>query len=228
MIREQQSLQVYKQIKSRRRTLEFNALPTTTVSDTPISATPIDIIQNRPDRIITNIPQPFLIKENNMPKEGDGLAQYISRNYPAWKHLHNNTEWAIDETKAQELLTTTKDIHLATDGGYKPKTGVSTYGWVIATEDTVVITGHGPAEAHPKMANSFRAEGYGAASALLYITAYYRMQKLDMRTKTWRIYINNKAMVDRLSKYSTPWRRKSKHQLRPEANITNVSEAMLQ
>jgi hypothetical protein len=54
---------------------------------------------------------------------------------------------------------------------------------VVATNETVLATGKGPAEAHQTMANSFWAEGYGAASALLFVTAYSDYQTLHFTTR---------------------------------------------
>jgi hypothetical protein len=87
---------------------------------------------------------------------------------------------------------------------------------VIATADTIIATGRGPAEGHPSMANSFRAEGYGAASALLIVISYIEVHNIPTDGKTWILHIDNKSMVDRLAEHTTPWhhknfRRKNSH-----------------
>jgi hypothetical protein len=117
---------------------------------------------------------------------------------------------------------------MATDGGYDPGTGISTFGWVVASKDTVMVTGRGPAEAHPSLANSFRAEGYGASSALLFIAAFLKLFDVTPSDNmTWYLYIDNKSMVDRLSESS--WKHKlSRQQLRPEVDITNVAARLIQ
>jgi ribonuclease HI len=128
----------------------------------------------------------------------------------------------------EDLFLGTQQIHIATDGGYDPNSGISTYGWVIATADTIIATGRGPAEAHPSMANSFRVEGYGAALALLLVISYIEVHNIPMEGKTWTLHINNKSMVDRLAEHTTPWKRKSKHQTRSEADITNIADKLPQ
>jgi hypothetical protein len=78
------------------------------------------------------------------------------------------------------------------------------------------------------MANSFRAEGYGAASALLLVISYIEVHNIPTDGNTWTLHINNKSMVDRLAEHTTPWKRKSKHQTRPEADITNIADKLMQ
>jgi hypothetical protein len=53
------------------------------------------------------------------------------------------------------MFASARKLIMATDGGYEPRSGISTYGWVVATNETVLATGKGPAEAHQTMANSF-------------------------------------------------------------------------
>jgi ribonuclease HI len=137
-------------------------------------------------------------------------------------------EWELTKNEARQLFMEAPEINIATDGGYNPKSGISTYGWVIATDDQVIVTGRGPAEAHPTMANSFRAEGYGAASALVFLTAYCQLNQVKTKPKTWYMFIDNKSMVSRLTEHITPWKRKAKHHTRPEADITNVAGTLLQ
>jgi ribonuclease HI len=78
------------------------------------------------------------------------------------------------------------------------------------------------------MANSFRSEGYGAASALLFINAYCKSRSLLTSRKTWKLLIDNKAMVERLNEYTDSWKVKmGKQHLRPEADITKVADSLL-
>jgi hypothetical protein len=116
---------------------------------------------------------------------------------------------------------------MAADGGYDPRSEISTYRWVVASADSVMVIGRGPAEAHPTLANSFRAEGYGAASVMLFIVAILQHHEIIQTKETsWQLYIDNKSMVDRLSQ---PWNQiMPKQKLRPEADITNMASRLLQ
>jgi ribonuclease HI len=157
----------------------------------------------------------------------NSTTEYISNHYSRFQHLHNSFEWAVDNNITMAHLTSQQLTHIATDGGYDPRTGISTYGWVIASNDTILATGRGPAEAHPTMADSFRAEGYGAASALLFVIAYMESNQIPLEHTTWKLHIDNKSMVGRLSEHNKSWARRPKHQTRPESDITNVAEELL-
>jgi hypothetical protein len=209
MIREHNQWRAHKRSKVRRRTWEFLTVTSDTLSAIPTTAVPIDILRRTHDVIITNIPSTYAQHDNTDPDIKDATTRHISRNFSIWKHLHNHVEWELPESKARQLLMSTTKLNIASDGGYDPKTGISTYGWVIATGDQVLVTGRGPAEAHPTMANSFRAEGYGAASALVFLTAFYQANQVETNTKTWHMYIDNKSMVSRLTEHETPWKRKA-------------------
>jgi hypothetical protein len=60
-----------------------------------------------------------------------------------------------EEQEIKRILGNSTRIEVASDGGLDPSTGISTYGWVIAFNQTLVAKGRGPAEAHPKLAESF-------------------------------------------------------------------------
>jgi hypothetical protein len=106
--------------------------------------------------IVTNIPHTKVnaLTTREMARM-DEITWFICQKYPKWKHLHNDMEWALGEAQAREMSTSARTLIMATDGGYKPRSGISTYGWVVATNETVLATGKGPAEAHQTMANSF-------------------------------------------------------------------------
>jgi ribonuclease HI len=229
LIREHEQWRVHIRDKIRRRTWEFRKEYETVTAIASATATPIEIIRQTNDSIITNIPKPTMTHVDRDEQETeDEIITYVTRNMPKWKHLLNHVEWETPKDTARALLNGASILNIASDGGYEPKSGISTYGWVLATNEQVIVTGMGPAEAHPSMANSFRAEGYGAASALVFTTAYCQVNQINKDHKTWQLFIDNKAMVDRLTEHSTPWKRKAKHQTRPEADITNVAESLLQ
>jgi hypothetical protein len=152
---------------------------------------------------------------------------FIAKEYSKWQHLHHYIEWIAEEQKALEYFSHDKTIHIASDGGYAPSNGISSFGWVVASDTEILSTGRGPAEAHPTLANSFRSEGYGAASALLFLTAYHRFHGIDKWRKAINIYIDNKSLVGRLSEHKIGWKCRPKHHMRPENDITLVAEQLL-
>jgi hypothetical protein len=50
---------------------------------------------------------------------------------------------------------------------------------------------------------------------------------MHMGRQTWKLHIDNKSMVERLSEHTSPWKRKSKHQTQAEVDITNVADKLL-
>jgi ribonuclease HI len=193
----------------------------------PTTAVPIDILSRQGQHITTNIPS-NLDKEPNKPRRA-GLEGYLQDAFPNLvQHIHSLVTWEQDDDTLHALLETQDAIiFAASDGGYDPQSGISTYGWVVASNQTVLVTGMGPAEAHPSLANSFRSEGYGAAAALLFLAAFQEFHNIVNNTVTLKLFIDNKSMVDRLNEYMTPWKRSNKHQSRPEVDITNTAEDFL-
>jgi ribonuclease HI len=227
MVKAQDRWKTHQLLRTRRRTLEFQTQGREYEQNTIQDVVPIDIIRTSSSVIITTIPAETELQTKPSKTYNNSTTEYISNHYSRFQHLHNSFEWAVDNNTTMEHFTSQQLTHIATDGGYDPSTGISTYGWVIASNDTILATGRGPAEAHPTMANSFRAEGYGAASALLFVIAYMESNQIPLEHTTWKLHIDNKSMVGRLSEHNKSWARRPKHQTRPESDITNIAEKLL-
>jgi hypothetical protein len=76
----------------------------------------------------------------------------------------------VEESVLTDILRNPTRIKVASDGGFDPSSGISSYGWVVAFNRTLIAKGRGPTEAHPDLAESFRLEGYGLASVVLRFT----------------------------------------------------------
>jgi ribonuclease HI len=115
---------------------------------------------------------------------------------------------------------------VASDGGFDPATGISSYGWVIAFNRVLIAKGRGPAEAHPDLGESFRSEGYGLASVSAFIMALITFLQISVEDHIWKFYIDNKAMIQRMESYrnSIP---NLRWNLRPDADITNKANVYL-
>jgi hypothetical protein len=87
--------------------------------------------------------------------------------------------------------------------------------------------GRGPAASHPALAESFRSEGYGLASVALFLHQLQLQYKFNMEQHTWKIYIDNKSLIQRMESYKNSTRH-SKWNLRPDADITNMAHVLLQ
>jgi hypothetical protein len=69
-------------------------------------------------------------------------------------------------------LTEKSQMIIASDGGHDPSSGISSFGWAMTINNVVIAKGQGPVQVAPEMAESFRAEGYGLASACLFAHIY--------------------------------------------------------
>jgi hypothetical protein len=141
-------------------------------------------------------------------------------------NLCTKTTLLLEEQDIAEILSHLTTIEIASDGGFNPSTGISSFGWVVAMNKTLVAMGRGPAAAHPDLAESFRAEGYVLAAVSWFLTVLAAHYKIDKQKHTWKFYIDNKAMIQRMLSYQ--WKEKSsKWNLRPDADITNFADEHL-
>lgn len=134
----------------------------------PRTAYPIDIVITTEEQIITSR------ESNRRPQMTTTLqSEYIRLNEhwhikqhdPLLKHI----QLLMDQEEIMDRLQQPVCIEIASDGGFNPTTGRSTYGWAIAIDKINLAMGRGPAAAHPALAESFRSEGYGLASAVLFM-----------------------------------------------------------
>jgi hypothetical protein len=61
----------------------------------------------------------------------------------------------IDETRINNILRNPAIINMASDGSYDPGSGIMSYGWVVAVNETIIAKGKGPAERHQDVAQLF-------------------------------------------------------------------------
>jgi hypothetical protein len=100
------------------------------------------------------------------------FADYVAI-LPLWERdlLAHATEDHYPDSSLCELLQQTNvNILVASDGGHKDDYG--SFGWVIGTKDEVIWDCEGVARGDPMQ--SYRAEGYGRMSVLLFLTHYIR------------------------------------------------------
>jgi ribonuclease HI len=113
-------------------------------------------------------------------------------------------------------------INTASDGSYDPGSGIMSYGWVVAINETIIAEGKGPAEGHQKFAQSFRAEAYGLASATGFIQTMSHHFQLKNDDHKWFFHIDNKSLVKRMESYQSE-KITSKWALLPDIDVTNMA-----
>jgi hypothetical protein len=103
------------------------------------------------------------------------FAEHIAT-LPQWERelLAPATEQDFPDSSLCELLQQKNTTILAaSDGGQKDDHG--SFGWVIGTQDEVICDCEGVARGYPMQ--SYRAEGYGRMSRLLFLAHYIRFYK---------------------------------------------------
>jgi hypothetical protein len=140
--------------------------------------------------------------------------------------LFHNIALLADTEEIDSLLQGGTNFEIASDGGHDPESGISTYGWIVLIDKRPIAKGRGPAAAHPLMAESFRAEGFGIASAGAFLQTLIQHFEVQVKQFNWHFFVDNQAMIKRMESYelqipSSGWN------LRADADITNFAYGTL-
>jgi hypothetical protein len=133
-------------------------------------------------------------------------------------HLNGNIELLFDETD-DTIFKEELHFEISSDGGHDPKSGISTFGWVVAVNKQLIAKGWGPVEVHPQLAEFFRAEGYGLAAVGLFIKSLIRKFAIKIENHLWKIYIDNKSLIQRMETYKAH-AQIARWNLRPDEDIS--------
>jgi hypothetical protein len=113
----------------------------------------------------------------------------------------------VPEEVIEQCLHRKEPIYLASDGvGAIP--GRASFGWILQIGTTKIARGKGPT--YGDGPRSFRAEGYGMASALVYLRILYKHFEIKReRTSINKIICDNKGLLTRIEEssewdYATP------------------------
>jgi hypothetical protein len=142
------------------------------------------------------------------------------------QHLTGKIELLFDENENQSWQTTYGNtFQIASDGGHDPKTGISTFGWIISANKTLIAKGRGITQVHKLLAESFRSESYGLASAGLFISNLTKHFDIDKQKQTWKIYIDSKSLIKRMETYQEQINI-SRWNLRADEDITKLTRQL--
>jgi hypothetical protein len=140
--------------------------------------------------------------------------------------LLKNTRILVDDNTISDLLCQKSTVDVATDGSHDSDTGKLSFGWAVAINRMVIASGSGPAMAHPDLAESFRVEGYGLASAAAFINVLIAYFNADANTLKWNFHLDSMTLIQRMLKYEskvvTP-----KWNLGSDIDITNKAHELL-
>jgi hypothetical protein len=130
----------------------------------------------------------------------------IGQLLPSLRRLMVNVEVLATEEVITHCLDLQQPIWLASDGGAIPRR--ASFGWILQIGNTPIAKGNGPTYGNDP--RSFRAEGYGMTSALLYLRLLQRLVEFSRYpTSVNKIICNNKGLLIRIGeaskwKYTTP------------------------
>jgi hypothetical protein len=200
-----------------RRCLIFHTEYTET-HEIPSRSIPIEVKMKTDDSIVTG-GWNTLAQEKTEQAEHNTFHEYFlqNTNVPIDK-----VTLLVEEDDIVKILQEPTRIEVASDGGFDPKSGISSYGWVVAMNRMIIAKGRGPVAAHPDLAESFRSEGYGLASVAGFIKGMIRYFNIIPVDHSWKFYLDNKAMIQRMESYSMSIRH-SRWNLRSDADITNTA-----
>ena len=143
--------------------------------------------------------RPEILPATNIKEMIDQLPKSLQQ-------LVNHIETMASEEDVNRCLQLQHPIYLASDGGAIP--GRASYGWILQIGDTKIARGKGPT--YGDDTRSFRAEGYGMASALLYLRMIQRERRFTRdRRSINTIICDNEGLLLRIAeasewKYTTP------------------------
>jgi hypothetical protein len=213
---------VHKQISHGRRGYVFSSQFTMSEAE-PEDLIPIDVIKMTDREIRTG--QPQVIQQKN--DRGTGKITLLGKLQEKQSEiLFHDISLLMEENQINEALRNTAIIDVASDGSHDQESGVMSYGWVAAVNETVIAEGKGPAEGHQELAQSFRAEAYGLAS----VTGFLKLMTEHFNTATnkhkWFIHLDNKSLIKRMESYQNEVVT-SKWALLPDIDITNLAHKTL-
>jgi hypothetical protein len=146
-----------------RRTFTFKLHYRQEESSIPIDGVPIDVLYDTDEVIITSTCKDYTPSREQKNNNYGSLLEFNRRGQH--NGLFYDVDVIIDEDTIRQTLARQAFVDVASDGSHDQISGAIAYGWVIAINDVVAITGKGLGESHPQFAGSFRAEAYGLASA---------------------------------------------------------------
>jgi hypothetical protein len=180
--------------------------------------TPTDVLHYSSTKItVANPPQRSISELKVAPTIVEWFEMSAANN----AHLIGNITLIIPAEDIKSLISRRSTFEFASDGGHDPSSGILTFGWVASIDRTIIAQARGPAQSHPLMAESFRAERYGIASAGQFARNLINEFQINVHEHEWIFYLDNKSMIQRLTGYaqlSTP-----KWNLRPDEDITRMA-----
>jgi hypothetical protein len=154
----------------------------------PSWATPINILAETDEHWITSLPVEQKEEETTTchPHHLKEKIAQLQDNHKAVISL------LLGDQDIDRLFGNHAKVEVATDGGFNPTSGISSYGWIMAVNKTLVAKGRGPVAAHPELAESFRAEGFGIDAALIFLQLLTSHLNIEKEQHSWKFYLESR------------------------------------
>jgi hypothetical protein len=105
------------------------------------------------------------------------------------------------------------------------QSGISTFGWILSANKTLIAKGRGITQVHKLLAESFRSESYGLASAGVFISNFINHFDIDQQKQIRKIYIDNQSLIRRMETYQEQINI-SRWNLRADEDITKLAHQL--
>jgi hypothetical protein len=211
----------HSQKATHRKAITFHRVAATEADDIPPLAAPVDILTYTENEIRTT--RRAGNKQANKKQETTTWSKKSSQRL---RHIIGDIDITRSESGIRELIAERSIFEAASDGGFDPDTGISSFGWVMAINKNIIARGRGEAQAHPYMAESFRAEGYGLTSVLLFIRNLINKFNIRPKEHTWKIHLDSKSLLQRLSSYHTKMQ-VPRWNLRPDEDVVRIAHKLM-
>jgi ribonuclease HI len=198
--------------------LIFQNTPTIEAAAPPPNAIPTEEITRSTEEIRVTKPA----RRIQQRKHKDQSIPWYKRSPKHLQHIIGDVDKQGDDYIKQKLNSTSPTIQAASDGGHDPESGISTFGWTVAIDNDIIARGRGPAQAHPDLAESFRAEGYGLTSVAIFLRNIIEYLKINPEKCKWTIYTDSKSLIQRIRSFNDyTW--VPKWNLRPDEDIARTA-----
>ena len=171
------------------------------------------------------IPAPTEEKEEALYVRGELNSESASRTQrgttedsDTWKAYFNRnaTHTGHEENLNISLQTPGAAIFLVTDGGAEQDSEY--YGWLIASEDTILVTGTGRLACADKQLQSLRPEATSYLACTTFLYTYLKERKSRVTAKISH-HVDNMTVVRRLTSYNTQTLQSLAHMMLPDMDI---------
>jgi len=135
------------------------------------------------------------ITESKDQAPGSFIA-YLKQNDPTTSGVFSTVDMAVSDDEFHMRLQSTNRADITSDGGAKE--GKASFGWLLSVNRSILVRIRGPAEGHPDLMQSFRAEGYGTLSAAAFINSVYEYFDIN-NDILWHMHCDNISLIKRLA-----------------------------